>query len=99
MFVGICILTYYFPEVENLKAKRSRLNSIKDVLKRKYNISIAEVDYENLWQRTVLGISMVSNDKKFIDKNFSKIISDVEKLPYGYLNDIFIDFLSIGEKY
>ncbi len=99
MIVGVCKLIYHFPDVNNLKQKRSKLNSIKDTFRRKYNISIAEVDFLNLWQKTLLGISMVSNNKVFIEKNLSRLINEIENLHFGYISDVKIEFLYIGETY
>ena len=68
----------YIPEANSLKAKRKVIKSLKDRVRKKFNVSIAEVELQNLWQRAVLGVATVSNDKKQVDATFSKVISFME---------------------
>ncbi|MBN1899136.1 MAG: DUF503 domain-containing protein [Spirochaetes bacterium] len=93
MIIGICKILYHFPYAGSLKEKRRRLNSMKGILRKKFNISISEIDYQNYWQKTILGIAVVNNDKKILDRIFYKIIEDIEKLKYGYINDYNVEFL------
>ncbi len=97
MIIGICKILYHFPYTESIKEKRQKLNSMKGILRNKFNISISEVDFHNFWQKTILGIAVVNNDKQFLDKLFSKIIQEMEKFGYGYINDYQIEFINIGE--
>ena len=73
MLVGVCQFECLFPDSSSLKEKRIILNSIKARIRNKFNVSIAEVDYHDLWQRSVIGISMISNEKKPISQAFNKI--------------------------
>ncbi|MCK5146020.1 DUF503 domain-containing protein [bacterium] len=63
----------------SLKEKRFVLRSIKAKIKKDFNVSIAEVDYLDKWQRSVLGIACVSNDRRFLDTVLSKIINAIDK--------------------
>ncbi len=78
MIVGVCKIELYIPETNSLKAKRKVIKSLKDRVRKKFNVSIAEVELQNLWQRAVLGVATVSNDKKQVDATFSKVISFME---------------------
>ena len=78
MIVGVCKVELYIPESNSLKAKRKVIKSLKDRVKKKFNVSIAEVELQNLWQRAILGVATVSNDKKQVDATFSKVISFME---------------------
>ena len=78
MIVGVCKIELYIPEANSLKAKRKVIKSLKDRVRKKFNVSIAEVELQNLWQRAVLGVATVSNDKKQVDATFSKVISFME---------------------
>src|SRR5205809_6806080 len=62
MVVGVCTIDLHLPGTGSLKGKRQILLSLKDRLKRTYNVSIAEVDGNDLWQRAVVGVACVSND-------------------------------------
>ncbi len=57
----------------SLKEKRHIVSSIKDKLRQKFNISIAESDYQDTWQKIQLAMAMVSNSKDIIEKAFLQI--------------------------
>jgi len=78
MIVGACKVELYIPESNSLKAKRKVIKSLKDRVRKKFNVAIAEVELQNIWQRAVLGVVTVSNDKKHIDATFSRVISFIE---------------------
>ena len=59
MVVGVCTLDLHLPGVDSLKGKRQILLSLKERIQRKFNVSIAEVDGQDLWQRAVLGVVSV----------------------------------------
>jgi uncharacterized protein YlxP (DUF503 family) len=61
------------PESGSLKEKRFIIKSIKERLKNKFNISVAEVGHLDKWQKTALGIATVANEKRFIDETLSKV--------------------------
>jgi len=78
MLVGVCQIEMFLPESNSLKAKRSVLNSIKKRIRNKFNVSISEVDRHEKWQRISVGISMVCNERKFIDMTVNQILSLIE---------------------
>jgi len=60
MYVGVCRLTLVAPGTRSLKEKRSVLRRIKDRTANKFRVSIAEVDLQDVWQKAVVGFSVVS---------------------------------------
>ena len=78
MLVGVCRLEIFVPESSSLKSKRFVLNSIKKRIRNKFNVSVAEVENNDKWQRISLGISIVSNEQKFIDMNIEGILKLIE---------------------
>ena len=74
MNVGICRVSLRLPENESLKGKRRVLKSITTRVRSKFNVSVAEVDDQNLWQLATLGICCVSNDKRFTNEVLSKVV-------------------------
>ncbi len=89
MNVGACRVRLRFPENLSLKGKRQILKSITTRLKSKFNVSVAEVDDNDLWQVATLGISCVSNNKRYTNEVLSKAVDfivngrfDVEMLDY-----------------
>jgi uncharacterized protein len=78
MLVGICQIEIFIPESGSLKSKRFILSSLKARLRNKFNISIAEVDDNEKWQRTTLGVAVVSNEHRFIEQVVSQILNTIE---------------------
>jgi len=88
MIVGVMTTRMYFNGVTSLKEKRSIVKSIIGRLKSRFNISIAEVDYQDNKTSASLGISIVSNDTQFINKQFDTIIDFMQKDGRFYLGQI-----------
>lgn len=57
----------------SLKEKRQIIRSIKEKLKQKFNISIIESDFQNLWQKSQLAISMIANTKRLLESSLDQI--------------------------
>ena len=79
MLVGVYQISLFIPESGSLKSKRFVLKSLKTRIRNKFNVSIAEVDENDKWQRTILGVAMVSNQRKFIEQVMSDIFNLIEK--------------------
>ena len=89
MNVGVCKVSLRLPENLSLKGKRGVLKSIATRVRSKFNVSVAEVDDQNLWQLATLGICCVSNDKRYSNEVLSKVVDfinngrfEVEMLNY-----------------
>ncbi|TNF48170.1 DUF503 domain-containing protein [bacterium] len=78
MIVGILKVTLYIPESRSLKSKRRVLRSIKDRLKTQFNVSIAEVEHHDLWQKTAIAIVLVSRDRNHADQSLQTILNRIE---------------------
>ena len=77
MIVGVCKIMLRIPENMSLKGKRSVVKSIIIQLKNKFNVSVAEVDDQQLWQIATLGICSVSNDSRYTNEVLSKVMNFV----------------------
>ncbi len=78
MVIGLLRVEVHYPESGSLKTKRSTLKSVTDRLRRQFNVSVAEVEYQNLWQRSVLAIVTVNTDRKHADSTLSKAVELME---------------------
>ena len=83
MFVGVLRLTLYLPEPGSLKSKRHLLRSAIDRVKAKFNVSIAEVADNDLWQRSVVGVCAVGNDHAFVNETLDKVAGFVASMHGG----------------
>jgi len=87
MVIGTLQLFLTVPESNSLKDKRRVIRSLKDRLGGKHNISIAEVGALDEHRRSVIGIAMVSNDRRFTESCLSKIVGEVRGHPRAILSD------------
>ena len=79
MVVGLASIEIHIPECGSLKRKRQFLKSIKDRVKNRFNVSIAEVDHNDLWQRATLGVSVVANQRHFADQVLASVVDLISK--------------------
>ena len=77
MNVGICKVKLRLPDNLSLKGKRQVVKSVTARLKNKFNVSVAEVEDNDLWQLATIAICFVSNDKRFTNEVLSKAVEMV----------------------
>ncbi|MBN1794689.1 MAG: DUF503 domain-containing protein [Candidatus Omnitrophica bacterium] len=77
MIIGILYLDLHLPESDSLKAKRRIIKGLKERLRGKFNISVSELDQTDKWQRTGLGVSLISNDTTLAHSILEKVIQEV----------------------
>ncbi|MFC2044991.1 DUF503 domain-containing protein, partial [Chloroflexota bacterium] len=80
MNIGVCRVRLRLPENLSLKGKRQILSSVISRVRNKFNVCVAEVDDQDLWQLATLGISCVSNDSRHVNEVLSKV---VDFITYG----------------
>jgi uncharacterized protein YlxP (DUF503 family) len=79
MALGVLTLYLYLPGCSSLKEKRSRIKPIISRLHREFNISVAEVDEQDIWQNAVIACAMISNDSGQTQRALQKVIVWLEK--------------------
>jgi uncharacterized protein YlxP (DUF503 family) len=93
MIVGVMLFRLQFPGVGSLKAKRRILLSLKDKLKNKFNLSVAELEDNDVWQSGTIGIAVIANDRIFANAVLSKASDLVNSRPDIIVNDIRLEWL------
>lgn len=78
MIVKLLTVDLIIPGCSSLKEKRYALSSLKTRLRRKFNVSVAEVDYHEKWQRCELAILTVAVDRRTADGQCEKVLRFVE---------------------
>jgi len=74
MSLGVCTIQLRLPENHSLKDKRKVLKSVIARVRNKYNVAIAELDDQDLWQLATLGVACLSNDGQQVHKVLSKVV-------------------------
>ena len=89
MTIGALRVRLRLPENQSLKGKRQIVKSITTRVRNKFNVSIAEVEDQELWQLATLGIACVSNSTRHTNEVLSKVMDfingirgDAEVLDY-----------------
>ena len=77
--VGLLTLRLYVPESRSLTDKRMILERFKTVLHRQFNVSIAEVGYQDQWQRSVVGVAGIGTDRRYVNGQLSQVVAWVER--------------------
>ncbi len=93
MTVGVLRLTLFIPENHSLKGKRSVLRKIKARVRDKFNVSIAECDDHDLWQRALLGICQIGTDQPFVDAALREVVRFIDALQIAEVGDEQLEFL------
>jgi uncharacterized protein YlxP (DUF503 family) len=81
MVVGLCTVELFIPESRSLKDKRQVLHSLKDRLHAKFNLSVAEVDGQDLWQKAVLGMACVANEGGHVNQVLEQALNVIKSMP------------------
>jgi len=87
MVVGVLRLTLFLPANHSIKGKRQVLRAIKDRVRNKFNVSIAESDGHDMWQRAELGICQVGSDRPFVDRALREVVNFIESLGLAPLGE------------
>lgn len=101
MVVGICRITLLVPESHSLKERRAVLRSLKDKVRNKFNVAIAEVsagEYADSWQSAQLGFVVVSNERGYSQGLVQKVLDYVDALGVAKLIDDEQDYLTYGDE-
>ena len=93
MVVGVLRLELLLPENHSLKGKRAVLRALKARVQNKFNVSIAETDEQDLWQRAVLGVSQVGSDQAHVDACLCAVVRFIEDQQLAELGAERVEFL------
>jgi len=78
MVIGACTIKLYLPGNDSLKGKRSVLKSMISRLRREFNVSVAEVDLQDVWQTAIIGVVCVSNRQDYAHGLLAQVVEWIE---------------------
>ena len=85
MPVGLLTLELHIPDAQSLKDKRQVLRSLKDKLRREFNVAVAELDQQDVWQRSVVGVVTLSNEEKHVKESLQKVLDEADRILGSFL--------------
>ena len=93
MPVGLLTLELHIAEAQSLKDKRQVIRSLKDRLRNHFNVAVAELDFEDVWQRSVVGVVTLSNEEHHVEEALQKVLAEADRILGPVLVAHAVDFL------
>jgi len=82
MIVGVLTLELFFPYARSLKDKRRILHGFKDRVRR-HNVALAEVDFQDKWQRARVGVVTLNSQQAVVEEVLGRVLADARNLREG----------------
>jgi len=79
MHLGVCRIMLHLPDSGSLKDKRQVARSLSTRIRNQFNVAVAEVEDQELWQRLTLAVCCVSTDSAHANEMVSKVVAFVEE--------------------
>ena len=84
--------SFFIPEAASLKQKRYVLKRMTDRVKNDYNVSISELEHQDLWQRTTIALVAVASSKDAAEREVRRAIRLLESNPEWQLSNLTLDY-------
>ena len=91
--VAVGTVELHLPDVGSLKGKRHALKGLKEKLRHRFELSVAKVDHQDLWQRATLALAYVSGDSRHANEVISKAVDFIEDNLDGYITNVEVEIL------
>ena len=78
MHTGTCKIELYLPMNQDLKGKRRIVKSLSDQIRSRFNVSVSEIENNELWKIATIGIAIISNKIIVLNQTFDQIFSFIE---------------------
>ena len=95
MVVGALKIVMVIHDNRSLKGKRKVVRSIVDRIKNRFNVAVAEVGANDLWQRIEIGICTVANDRRHVDASLTNVLAFTESLYLAEIVDSKLEILNV----
>jgi hypothetical protein len=92
MPVGVLTLEIQIPYAHSLKEKRAVLRKMRDRLRARFNVAVAELDHQDVWQRATLGVVSISDSQVLLESVFRQVLAESEKILGDDVADHVLEF-------
>ena len=93
MVVGVAKLSLRLPDNQSLKGKRRVIKRICERLRQRFNVAVAEIDSQDVWQAAELGFVMVGNQGSHINSKLDKAINFIENMQLAEIVDVQMELI------
>lgn len=76
MVIGLLTLELHFPGARSLKDKRQVLRGLESRIRKRFNVSVAEVEFHDLWQRGRLAVVAVNTDHVHLESTLQSVAGE-----------------------
>jgi uncharacterized protein len=80
MPVGLLTLEIHLPYSHSLKEKRAVLRKVRDRLRSRFNVAVAELDHRDVWQVATLGVVSISDSQQLLDAVLRDVLRESENI-------------------
>jgi uncharacterized protein YlxP (DUF503 family) len=91
--IGLLTIELHIPASGSLKEKRQVLKSLLETTRNRFNVSIAEVEHQDLWQRATVAAACVSNDQSFVDQVLNRVLQGFDGDPRVEVSRVELEWL------
>jgi len=91
--VAVGTVELHLPDVGSLKGKRHVLKGLKQRLRQRFEISVAEVDHQDTWQRATIALACVSSSARHANEVIDKAMDYLEANVEGYVTGVHLEIL------
>jgi hypothetical protein len=93
MVIGLLTLELHFPGARSLKDKRQVLRGLQSRIRKQHNVSVAEVEHQDLWQRARLAVVAVNTDQVHLERTLSSVAGEAASIRDAELVDQQVEVL------
>lgn len=97
MFVCVARVVLDVPAAGSLKAKRQVVRRVTDRVKAKFNVAVAEVEDNDAWNRAVIALAVVGNERRHVNEQMDKIFAFIDDMYAAPVSSKDLEILSFGE--
>lgn len=91
--VAVGTVELHLPDVGSLKGKRHVLKGLKEKVRQRFEVAVAEVDHHDIWQRATLAVACVSHDTRHANDVVSKAVDFIEDNLDGYVTNVSVEIV------
>lgn len=96
MTVAVCRVTFRLHGNQSLKDKRRVVKSLVEKCRHRFNVSVAEVDDQDVYQRAVIGVAVVGNDGRVLNSLLDRVVEFMDSMGLAELVDHELELIPLG---
>jgi uncharacterized protein len=93
MPVGLLTLELHIPDAHSLKDKRQVVRGLKDRLRKHFNVAVAELEYQDMWQRAIIGVVTLSTAEQHVEESLQLVLQEADRVLGRMLVNHVVDML------